>query len=413
MTRVCLIALLIAGPAAAAAPKPGFTPKVAVAGPTRLDWTFVATNRSLPDPPATLLGDGYDSAKQTYDLYLPDRKDPKKPVGAVVFVNAGDDAGGWKEFEPVCTKLGLAFVGVRGAGNAVPGPKRVRVVLDCFDDLRKQVPLDPDRTYLAGFSGGARTACGIGFALPEYFGGLLPIAAGGELRDEPWLRHRAIDRLSAALVTGTKDFNFGEITRWKGPQWKDTGVRTKVFVVPAGGHSLPPAATLAEAVAWLDEGREKRAALAKKAPASRADGTPSRDDAAKALLAEGKAKAAAAATQHAGLMLLKGVSERYPDLDAGKTARKLLLEFEAKPDHPWEAADVAEQRKYLSAEARALSDYALNGIPADSQYAKAKPDIARRALDIWMLLIADDPDSPAAVEGKKFVPDLTPIARKK
>ncbi len=414
MARLGLLAVLLLASPSLAAPKAGFTPKVAVAGPTRVDWTFCVSNRSLAEPPAEFLGNGYDSAKQTYDLYLPDRKDPKKPIGAILFINAGDDAGGWKEFEPVCTKLGFAFVGVRGAGNGVPGPKRVRIVLDCFDDVRKQVPLDPDRTYLSGFSGGARMACAIGMSQPEYFGGVLPLAAGGELRDEPWLRHRAIDRLSAAFVTGTKDFNYGEIFRWKGPQWKDTGVRTKVWVLPNGGHAIPPSATLAEAVAWLEEGKDKRAALAKKYPASRAaDAPPSRDALAKLLLAEGKEKTGADATRHAGLMLLKGVFERFPDTDGGKAARTVLEEYEGRKEKPWEATDLAEQKKYLAAEARGLSDYVLNGIPAESQYAKAKPDMAKRALSIWELLIQDDPNSPAAAEGKKLLAELSALAKKK
>lgn len=406
------LALLLVGPASSA-PKPGFSPKVVVAGPTRLDWTFAVTNRSVAEPPADLLGKGYDSAKQTYDLFLPPRKDPRKPIGAILFVNASDEPGGWKEFEPVCTKLGFAYIGVRGAGNDVPAPRRVRIILDCFDDVRKQVPLDPDRTYISGFSGGARIATAIAFAFPEYFGGLLPIAAGGELRDEPWLRHRAIDRLSAALVTGQKDFNLGEISKWKGPHWKDVGIRTRVWVTP-GGHAIPPAATISEVVAWLEEGKEKRAALAKKYPATRAaEPTPNREAIAKALFAEGKAKLGVEATSHAGLMLIKGVFERFPDLDVGKTARAMLEEYEGKKEKPWEVTDIAEQKKYLAAEARSLGAYAIQGIPPDSRYAKVRPDIARRALDIWNLLIADDPDSALAAEGKKLVPDLTPIAAKK
>ena len=58
-------------------------------------------------------------------------------------------------------------------------------------------------------------------------------------------------------------------------------------------------------------------------------------------------------------------------------------------------------RKQIAAEARGLGDYALNGIPAGSQYAKEKPDIARRAIDLWGVLIKDDPNSPLGKEGKE------------
>lgn len=407
-------ALLLAAAPARPAPPPGYTATVPVSAPTRLDWTFAVTSRSLPDPPADLLAKDYDSAKQSYELFLPPRLNSKQLVPAVVFVSAGDAPAGWKAFEPACKALGLAFVGVRNAGNNVPPPKRVRIVLDCLDDLRRQVPLDPDRTYIAGFSGGGRIACGIAFALPEYFGGVIPIGAGGDIRDESYLRHRCADRLSAALVVGANDFNRGEVERWKAPYWTALGVRAKVWVVPNAGHAMPPAATLQEALKWLDDGKDRRAAAAKSAPGSRAAADePSRESAAAAMLKDGQALMAARPTQHRGLMLVKGVFGRWPDTAAGKSARKLLEEYDARKDRPWEADDIAEQRTHLAAEAKSLGDYALNGVPKGSPYEKSRPAMAKRALDIWNLLIADSPDSPLAAEGKKLVAELRKLTDNK
>ena len=316
MTRFAAAVLLTfaAGAPSAAPPQPGYASKVTVSGPTRLDWTFVASNRSLADPPADMLGKDYDSARQTYELFVPSRKDAKKPAPAVLFVSAGNEPGGWKAFEPACKDKGFVFIGVRGAGNNIDGPKRVRIVLDCLDDVRRQIPLDPDRTYVSGFSGGARIACAVAFALPEHFGGVLPVRAAGDLRDEQWLRFRAADRLSAALVTGESDFNRGEVERWKGPMWKELGIRTKVWVQPKMGHAVPPAATVTEALAWLDEGATARAAWRKRHPRAVRRPMPSRvaPTAAKALLAEGQAALAGRATQYRGLMLVKGASDGGP-----------------------------------------------------------------------------------------------------
>ncbi|MFM8270871.1 MAG: hypothetical protein ACKODX_00835, partial [Gemmata sp.] len=66
-----------------------------------------------------------------YELFVPDRRDAKRPVPAILFVSAGDEPAGWKACEKVCKDGGFVFVGVRGAGNSVPAPKRVRIVLDC------------------------------------------------------------------------------------------------------------------------------------------------------------------------------------------------------------------------------------------------------------------------------------------
>jgi len=77
---VCTFALaLCAAHVATAAPPTGYAAKVTVSGPTRLDWTFAVASQSLADPPAKLAGDGYDSAKQSYELFVPERKDAKKP----------------------------------------------------------------------------------------------------------------------------------------------------------------------------------------------------------------------------------------------------------------------------------------------------------------------------------------------
>ena len=165
-----------------AAPPPGYTAKVSVAGPTRIDWTFTAANRSVGKLPPGFIDDNFDSTKQSYELFVPPRKDMKQALPCILFISAGDEPQGWKAFEGPYKQLGFIFIGVRGAGNSVQFPKRCRIILDCFDDVRKQIPLDPDRTYISGLSGGGRMACGIAFALPEYFGGIMPIVASGELR---------------------------------------------------------------------------------------------------------------------------------------------------------------------------------------------------------------------------------------
>lgn len=407
------VSLVLCLPATSlAAPKEGYTPEISVSEPTRLDWVFTTATQSPAKPPPNLLPKDFDSTKQTYELFVPKRKDAKQMAPAILFISAANEPQGWKTFEKPCKELGFVFIGVRGAGNDVPGPKRCRIVLDCLDDVRRQIPLDPDRTYIAGFSGGARMSCAIGFALPELFGGIMPICASGDLRPEPWLRHRAIDRLSVAMITGTTDFNRGEVERWRGPFYKEIGIRTKVWT-PSIGHTLPPTTVAAEAIKWLEEARPKRGELAKKFPATRAssESPPSRDDAAKALLAEAQEKIKSKDTLHAGLMLMKGVLERWPDLPAAADAKKTLLEYEGKEDRNWEKEDIAEQLKYYTAEARSLADYALKGIPATSQYAKQRPSLAKRAIELWKIVIGASPDSPAAKEGKEKITELEKIAK--
>jgi hypothetical protein len=396
--------VLLAGAVEAAPPGPGFHARVSVSAETRLDWTFVLTNRSLTTIPAGWLPD-YDSTKQTYELYVPPRKPSKARLPLILYLSPGKDAGSGKALERLCRSRGFLYAAPHNAGNDCPGPRRVRIVLDVLDDVRRHFPVDADRTYIGGFSGGGRIACAVAFTLPEAFGGVLPICASGDLRTESWLRQRVVERLSVALVTGEKDFNRGEVERLRSPYLKDVGVRARVWTAAGAGHQVPSEKVLGEALRWLEEGLKKRQDLAKKHPASRLppDGG-SREELAKALLAEGKKRLGMKGAAYVGLMQVKGVHQRWPDLEAAKEAEKLLLDYDAKADKPWEADDLAEQRLFLAAQARALDRYASG--PLDPQYAKMRPDMLRQAVKLWQQVLADSPDSPAGKEARKRIPEL-------
>jgi hypothetical protein len=146
--------------------------------------------------------------------------------------------------------------------------------------------------------------------------------------------------------------------------------------------------------------------MAKKYPASSIGSSDdvSREALAKALVAEGKERLKSKETLYSGLMQLKGAMTRWPDLARGKEAKKLLLEYEEKTEKPWEADDIAEQRLFLVAQARATDRYASGPLPP--QYAKYKTDMVRSAISLWQKVLADSPDSEAGKEAKKRLPEL-------
>jgi pimeloyl-ACP methyl ester carboxylesterase len=411
MSRTLTVGLsfaLIAGACVAA--ETGYRKEVTVEGPTRLDWTFVVSNQSVVDPPAEWL-QGYDSARQRYEVFV-----PPPPMGKndglpmVLFISAGDSPAGWGQLESVCKQKGILFASPYGAGNNTPMPRRVRIVMDVLDDVRRQHRIDPDRTYVAGFSGGGRVACAIAFALPELFGGAMPVCAGGELREESWLKHRAIDRLSIAFLTGTEDFNLGEVERFREPLFAEMGIRTRVTVVPRHGHGIPDSKAFQASLDWLDADAAARRKLAQRFPASRiaSDKNPSREDLAKSLLAEGESRLKDRKTLYSGLMQLQGVMTRWPDLPSGESARKILLEYEGKPDKSWEADDIAEQRRFLIARARALDGYASGKLP--DQYIGQRPDMIKAAIELWQNVIDDGQDAKAVAEARRRIPALQKLS---
>ncbi len=399
---VLMLAFAAAGPAtAAAAERPGHHPDTRVRQATRIDWVFVLANQSPADVPAGWLTD-YDSARQAYDLYVP-AGGRGEPPGLVLFISPGDRGTGLDAFRKACDEHNLVFAAPHAAGNGVDTRTRVRIVLDVLDDVRRRCGIDSDRSYIGGFSGGGRIACAIGFGLPEYFGGLVPVCAAGDLREEPWLRHRAIDRLSVAFLTGERDFNRGEVERFRGPQLADVGVRSRVWVADGVGHAVPPAAVCSEAIDWLEEGLAARVRLARDYPASRigSEMTPGRDEQARLLLAEGRKRLQAkpARARYKGLMLVKGVGDRWADVAAGREARAMLAEAETNGVEGWEAEDIAEQRRFLLARARGLTAYASGPLP--SQYAGQRSEMVAAAVELWKLLIEDGEDEAAVREARE------------
>ena len=247
-------------------------------------------------------------------------------------------------------------------------------------------------------------ACAIAFARPELFGGVIPVCAAGDLRDEQWLKHRVIDRLSIAYLTGTNDFNRGEVERFRGPMLQALGVRTKIMVTAGLGHGIPTDKVCANAIKWLDEAVTARRQLAEKFPATRLAGDTvlSRQEAAKALLTEALSRVDKRETKYSGLMQLMGIRTRWPDLPEAQQALEVLTKFERDPDRDWEAEDIAEQRKALIARARTLDAYASGDLP--TQYIKQRSDMLTAALELWKQVIADGQDQAAVAEAKRRVP---------
>jgi len=50
-------------------------------------------------------------------------------------------------------------------------------------------------------------------------------------------------------------------------------------------------------------------------------------------------------------MQLKGCMVRWQGLPAADEAKKILLDYDARQDRPWEEDDKAEQRRFLIAKA--------------------------------------------------------------
>ena len=68
-----------------AAADKGYQKQVAVQAPTRIDWVFAVSNQSPAQPPADWLPK-YGSTEQKYELFVPQKYDPKKPAPLIAIL---------------------------------------------------------------------------------------------------------------------------------------------------------------------------------------------------------------------------------------------------------------------------------------------------------------------------------------
>jgi membrane-associated protease RseP (regulator of RpoE activity)/dienelactone hydrolase len=316
--------------------------EVSVEAETRIDWRFAAGNAF--GPRSAQVPADYDSGKQRYRLFVPKSYSKDKTWPLVVFISPSDDRLAWNYWRKPCEDLGMLYCAAYGAGNGCPVGRRTRIVLDMLDDVRRHYRIDPDQTYLTGFSGGGRMACSLAHALPEYFGGVVPICGTNPLSQTTYLRHRVRDRLSEAFVTGTGDFNRRENEDVRFPVAHKLGIRSKLWVVEGMGHGIPGPAVLTEVLQWLAGDLPRRQADAKARPglAIGPGEAPSGEQQSARQLEAARAELKHAERTWRAVALAQGILQRWPKTGNAEQAQKLLEQVKADPA---QAKLLAEQRK--------------------------------------------------------------------
>ncbi len=259
------------------------------------------------------------------------------------------------------------------------------------DDVRRRYRISPEETYLAGFGQSAQLACTLAFCLPEYFGGVVAICGGSPPHGLDYLRHRARDRLSVALVAGADAPDRRESEVFLAPLLEDLEVRNRLWVVPKMGHEMPPSDVLGEVYTWLESDLPRRRQDVKDRPglAVGTDEVPTRKVQAERMLAAGRADLVQPDRVYRGVALLLGLVARWEKTDAADQARELLRELRNDPRRLDRLATQggAEERQVLAAHARALDRF---GQP-------------RAALETWELLAKSHPGTPEAAKAEEEV----------
>lgn len=198
------------------------------------------------------------AAEERYDLFVPGLPAGER-YGLLVFVSPFDGFAlpqGWAD---VLAREGLVLLSARGSGNGQDMlERRVPLALNGYGYAVRHLPIDPERVYIAGFSGGGRTAQLVGVAWPDVFRGILTFAGSdpfGETAVAPPPREllRLLQtRTRIVQATGTADeVNIAIDSRTRRSMAALCLANVVHVDQPRLGHGLPRAAGFAKALAAL------------------------------------------------------------------------------------------------------------------------------------------------------------------
>ncbi len=340
-----------------------YVDKVVVDEPTVLEWVYAHLGTSPATVPADVAEDVKRGGQFSYEFYGP-VGDGRSGGPLVIFVSPQDRPVGWDFWADVCESHGVMFAGIRDAGNGVPEARRIRAVCEVLSDVRRRHGGRPEQTYLVGFSGGAHVAWRVACALPEQFGGVVCIGYAPQPPRSAWQRMRLADRLSLAIISGDREPATAWIEALYEPMFREYGVRTAVKIMARQGHAMPPAKAMEAAFEWLELARDVRTRDVKRRILLNRIGMNSREEWSTSFLKEAQGRLKFPDSTAAGIATLDEIVRRWPDLPEAGEARKLLDEYEQRPDKPWVEAERRQLTQLLRIEAAGYERLAHQNEPS-------------------------------------------------
>ncbi len=124
-----------------------------------------------------------DLTAESFLVYAPPHA-PPKGYGLLVFVPPWDGLKLPEGWEPVLDQFGVIFVSAARSGNDqnVQG-RREPLALLAAANIMRRYPVDPERIYVGGFSGGGRVAVRLALGYPDLFRGALLNAGSDPIGD--------------------------------------------------------------------------------------------------------------------------------------------------------------------------------------------------------------------------------------
>jgi predicted esterase len=204
-----------------------------------------------------LVAQSIDLRDERFIVYVPARA-PPAGYALLVFVPPWNTARLPEGWDAVLDRAQIIFVSAARSGNdANVLGRRVPLALLAAENILRQYPVDRERIYVGGFSGGARVALRLALGYPDVFRGAFLNAGSDPIGDGPdsppprdlLVRFQQSSRL--ILVTGERDLDVlaGDAVSLRSMHaWCVTAERQ---VTPRAGHDIASSTVLAGALARL------------------------------------------------------------------------------------------------------------------------------------------------------------------
>ncbi len=200
-----------------------------------------------------------DLTQERFSVYVPAQR-PAQGYALMVFIPPWEDAHLPPGWATVLDDHGMLFVSAAKSGNEENVlDRRIPLALLGAFNMMLRYPIDPDRVYIGGFSGGSRVALRTALAYPDLFHGALleagsdPIG-GSEAALPPDNLFSQFQSTRLVYVTGSDDswnIQHDMVSRDSMHAWCvfDTVVETEPHV----GHDVAGSSSLRRALTALDQ----------------------------------------------------------------------------------------------------------------------------------------------------------------
>ena len=200
-----------------------------------------------------------DLGAERFSVYLP-KQQPAAGYGLLVFIPPWEDARlplGWSS---VLDRTGLIFATAERSGNSesIPG-RRIPLALTAAYALMRRYQVDPNRTFISGFSGGSRVAFRLALAFPDIFAGVVlksgsdPVGNSYDPLPSPDLMSLLQTRTRFVFVTGEHDeINLSQDAHTRASLSAWCVNRTRAVMRSHVGHEVMDGNALAEALGALE-----------------------------------------------------------------------------------------------------------------------------------------------------------------